>query len=1190
MMTAREGDRLCVAIEYSTDLFTAASIDLMAAYFQNVLTAIVAHPDWRVADLPTMSQAERHQLLADWAETPAASAFGGDVAIHHRFERQAERSPDAIALRWGEESITYRDVNRAANSLAHRLSVLGVKPDVVVGLYVESWPLKVIGVLGVLKAGGAYLPLDPDHPTERNAAVLNDSGANVLLTEERLRARIPAVLSKQMAVHTFDESPPADDPGNPTTYLNPENLAYVIFTSGSTGRPKGVMVSHRSLGAAGAAWAQAYSLCSPPLRHLQAAGFSFDVFTGDWVRALSTGGTLVGCPRTVLLDPAELFALIRRERVECLELVPAVADALATHAEQCAEKLDGIRLFAVGSDTVRSGLCRRLSRLLGPDGLVINSYGLTETTIDSTYFVASHNDIDGDRSVPIGRAFPGTRTYVLDRRCEPVPPTVAGELYIGGCGLARGYVGRPRETAERFVPDPHGSPGSRMYATGDLAAWRKTGLLELLGRQDLQVKVRGFRVEIAEIEAALVQHANVSEAVVKVIDHSAGDKRLAAYFVPASVEQPTATELRRWLRKRLPEPMIPSWFVVLGELPLSPNGKVDRSALPQPGEMAGSDSETDYAPPRTAAEATLAGITADLLGRERVGIHENFFEIGVDSIIGIQIVSRARQAGLTLDPSHLFHHPNIAELASAALSCSIDPVPRGVSGTSIAPFSLAPDGIDVEAMERTFAGKGGIEDIYPLTPGQEGMLFHALSDPEAGHYVEQFVCRLKGDLNLDTLEKAWHRLIARHSALRTSIHWSDFDQSFQLVHGEAGNPIDYHDWRGLTSSEHDKRLTDHLNSDRRLGFELSRPPLSRLTVFRLDADSHRLVWSIHHVVVDGWCLSILLHEMFEIYESLEKGREPALHPNRPYRDFVAWHNGQSDAHAQEYWSQLLKDFTVPTPIGISEPLSARRKKSFEATVELTTKLPMAATAAFEAMARAARLTPSTLIQGAWAILLSRYSGRSDVLFGVTVSGRPSDLTGVELMVGMFINVLPLRVAVTEDSQLLEWLRRLQATMVELRRFEAIPTSRIQGWSDIPAGLPLFESILIVQNLPLVGSLQERAKGVGVKDARFIERTHYPLAVTIVPGTELLIKISFDSTRFEPDAIERTLGHLRVMLEAMAVNPDQRLCDLPLLTRGEQQQLAGQWQLSLDEVGLDDVVLDQLTETELDSLMVQLSSG
>ncbi len=513
-----------------------------------------------------------------------------------------------------------------------------------------------------------------------------------------------------------------------------------------------------------------------------------------------------------------------------------------------------------------------------------------------------------------------------------------------------------------------------------------------------------------------------------------------------------------------------------------------------------------------------------------------------------------------------------------------------MSRTSVAPFQLAPAGIDLESITRAFANEGGIEDLYPLTPVQEGMLFHTLADPEAGHYVEQFVCRLRGELDLAALEESWHRLIARHPALRSSIHWSDFDECYQVVHREIDHPFDYQDWRGLTESAQDDRLTDYLKLDRQLGFELSRPPLSRISVFRLRDDLHQLVWSIHHVVIDGWCLSVLLHEMLDIYESVSHGREPELRPSRPFRDYVAWLSRQADERARERWTQLLRGITGPTPLALGGALPARSGSVPEAYAERVTALPADLTAALEDLGRSRRLTLSTLLQGAWALLLSRYSGRTDVLFGVTVSGRPPELSGVESMVGMFINVLPLRLAVTEESKLLNWLRELQATMVELRRYEAIPVSQIQAWSDVPAGLPLFESILIVQNLPFLPSLQERGNRLGIESARYLERTHYPLTVTAIPGNELAIKISFDSRRFGADAIERTLGHLRTVLEAMASNAERRLVDLPWMTQSEQEQLTGKWERSESESGFDHVDLNQLTEMELDSLMAQLGSA
>ncbi len=1186
MMTARQGDRLCVALEYSTDLFRAVSIDRMVDYFRTLLESLVANPGCRLADLVLIPEKERHQLLKGWATTPAITH--SDVAIHHRFERQAERSPESLALVSGEESFTYDRLNRLSNVFAHRLIGLGVTPETVVGLYLDRWPSRVIALLGALKAGGAYLPLDPDHPVERVATMLKDSGAKVVVTDGDLHERLPEPPAITLDFDSLTKTVGDVVSRNPRVPVDGDNLAYVVFTSGSTGRPKGVMVSHGSLLAAASGWERAYSLKGRALRHLQAAGFAFDVFTGDWVRALSTGGTLVGCPRSVLLDPASLADLIRRQRIECVELVPAVAELLAGHVEHEGEDLAGIRLLAVGSDMMRGRLYRRLRRLVGAGGRVVNSYGLTEATIDSTYFGGPHDEFEGDGPVPIGRPLPATRIYVLDANREPVPPGVVGELYVGGPGVARGYVNNPGQTALRFMPDPHGEPGSRIYATGDRARWRANGLLEMLGRQDGQVKVRGFRVELGEVESVLARHPQVREAVATVVEDGLEAKRLVAYLVPASTPGPKVFDLRRWLKDRLPEPMIPSAYVILESLPLSPNGKVDRAALPGPDPVECETSET-YVHPRTGAEHTLAGITAELVGRTRVGIFDNFFEIGVDSIIGIQVISRARQAGLLLDPADLFRHPTVAELAATAEATLDHHDANTRSKTDVAPFELVPAGVDLELVNRTYADDGGIEDLYPLTPAQEGMLFHSLADPEAGHYVEQFVCRLRGTLDHAALKETCRRLVARHPALRSTIHWSDFDQRFQVVHRQAELPIDYQDWRELKPAEQEKRLDLYTESDRKRGFLSSCPPLSRLALLQLGDNVHELVWSIHHVLVDGWCFSILLHEMLDIYEAICRGGEPVFKPSRPFREYVAWLNRQSDDRAEHYWREALKGKNAATTLGLEPCTSPGRAASRYAIGEREIVLPQDLTTAIKNLGQTRRLTLNTLIQGAWSLLLSRYSGQGDVLFGVTVAGRPPELPGVESIVGMFINVLPLRVTVDEETNLLAWLRDLQATMVELRRFEAVPLSRIQAWSQVPLGMPLFESIVIVQNLPFIDSLQERGKQLGIEAARYRERTHYPLSVTVVPGTELAIKIAFDAHRFEPAGIEQILGHLRTVLAAMVVDPERRLADLPLLTEREQQQLEGGANPCPSESYPRDVDLDRLSEEDLDALISRLGT-
>jgi amino acid adenylation domain-containing protein len=1184
MMTALDGNRLCVGLEYSTDLFRPATIDRMAEGFQSLLEAIVARPDAGISDLTIVSPRE-HQHLVELATAPQLPHH--DSAIHHRFERQVKLTPDATALVWSNGTLSYRALDNQANHFARRLREFGVRTETVVGLYLEEWHVRIVALLGVLKAGGAYLPLDTELPAERIAAMLEDSGADMIITTDQLRGRIPPAAAR-IVTFTPDDPPLAAEPcAAPGATVDASNLAYVIFTSGSTGRPKGVAVEHGSLLASATAWEHCYRLNRPGLRHLQAAGFAFDVFTGDWVRALTTGGTLVECPRQVLLDPPALAKLIHREQIGCLELVPALAEALAAHLESQGADLAGVEILSVGSDTVRERLYGRLCRLVGAGGTVVNSYGLTEATIDSTFWTGSIEDLpSGDGSLPIGRPFPGARVYVLDERYALAPIGVTGELFIGGAGVARGYVSKSRQTAERFVPDPFGAPGSRLYATGDRARWRDTGALELLGRQDGQVKVRGYRVELAEVEGALARHPQIAEAAVVALGEPGKDRRLAAYLVPSTSDLPTVAELRRWLKDRMPDPMVPSSFTLVDAMPLSPNGKIDRSALPVPGENDDNASAAEYVAPRTGAEDTLAGIVRELLSRSRVSVTDDFFEIGVDSIIGIQIVSRARQAGLALGPMDLFRHPNIAELAALASSMPAHERPSEPP-PGPAPFALAPEGVDVETLKLKFQATGGIDDLHPLTPMQEGMLFHALADPDAGHYVEQFTCRIRGSLDAPNLQRAWDLLAARHGALRSTIHWVEFDRPCQIVHRKTEQPIQFHDWRGLDERTREDRLAAYLAADHRRGFHPSQPPLSRLSVLTLENDVHQFVWSIHHAVIDGWCLSVLLHELLDIEEALRDGREPVHQPTRPFRDYVAWLRGREFPDGEAYWRGQLAGVRTAMPLGIEGTPSTHGDARRDRTGERQIIIGSSVTAALGAFARAERVTLNTLLQGAWAILLSRYSGRDDVLFGVTVSGRPSELDGVESMVGMFINSLPLRISVNEQAMLIPWLRDVQSTLVAMRRFEAIPLSRIQAWTDVPAGMPLFESIVIVQNLPFVNSLKDRAARLGIESACYLERTHYPLAVTVIPGDELLIKIGFDSDRFDDEVIERMLGHLSTLLDAMSSQSRGRLVELPMLSQTEQEALIGRAELPLGDSGLDETQLERFSESDLDALIERL---
>ncbi|WP_165227155.1 non-ribosomal peptide synthetase/type I polyketide synthase [Aquisphaera insulae] len=1186
LTTAMHGDRLALSLEYATDLFEADTAGRMGEGLLSLLKDIASDPSRRIADLDVVGEVQRARLVAAPAEAelPAPS----HATIHERFEAQAALTPDAPALIAAEETLTYRELDRRADLVARRLIARGIGPEDVVGLLVASWPARIVGLVGVLKAGGAYLPLDPDLPAERRSAMIEDARASIVLTD------LPPERIDGAAGRGWLELDGADEPETDRPVREPSggNLAYVLFTSGSTGRAKGVMVSHASLLAAGDAWASAYRLRQEPLRHLQAAAFSFDVFTGDWVRALTTGGTLVACPRDVLLDPRALADLIRRERINCLELVPAVAEALARQLQEEGQGLDSVRLLAVGSDMLRGRLYRTLVELVGPGGRVVNSYGLTEATIDSTYFEGSRFEDEEDGRVPIGRPFARTRAYVLDARMDPVPVGVVGELYLGGPGVARGYVGAPGLTAWRFVPDPFGEvPGARLYRTGDVVRWRPDGNLDFLARADRQLKINGVRIEPAEVEEMILAHPAVRQAVVEARDASRGRRRLVGYVTldgPLD-DRPAPGDLRGWLRRRLPEAMVPAAVVILGEFPLSANGKIDRRALPDPTPEA-ADAE-GYVPPRTEAEATLARIAAGLLETDRVGVGDNVFELGIDSILGIQLIARARGEGLSLSPADLFRYPTIAELAAAP---GILPDP---SGTEVErfdptePFALVPD----RPLRERLAAGGRAEDAFPLTPVQEGILFQAMASPGAGLYAEQLVCRLDGTLDEATFREAWRCVVAHHPALRSSIAAAPDGRHYLVVH-EA--PIDVpfatEDLRGVREADVESRIAAFLEADQSRGFDAESPPLMRLTLFRIEDAAYRLVWTIHHVVADGWSLGILLRDAIAAYGSLGRGELPALEANRPFRDYIAWQDGRHPEGAEPFWRETLRGVRGPTPLGLDGGRGGSRHGLVAGPMEeIRHLLPPSVARGLNAVARAGQVTLNTVIQGAWALVLSRYGCRNDVVFGVTVAGRPAELPGVESMVGVFINTLPLRVPVDEDAWLLPWLQGIQRRAAALRPFEALPLSTIHGWSEVSPELPLFESLLIVQNLPLSGLLDREAGRLGIRSAHYRERTHYPITITVVPGTELDVKVGFDAGRFEREAVACLLNQFARLLESIAADPERRLgaCTLAADHFGEPE--SARWDLGGYDrdggAGFDalDIDIDGLSEQELDALISEL---
>ena len=655
-ITVIPGYELKIAIAYECASFDVSTIDRMLGHLQTLLEAMVSNPRLHLKELPLLTAAEKNQLLI-WNSQKIDYP---NQCIHQLFEKVVEQTPDAIAVEFASHSLTYRQLNQQANKIAHYLQKLGVIPDQLIGICVERSVEMVSGILGILKAGGAYVPLDPVQPPQRLEFMLEDAGCSILLTQQQLMT-IPTYTGKVVYLDCAELI--AQEESNPLSNVQPENLAYLIYTSGSTGRAKGVTIEHRSLVNAYYAWEKVYQLRSQIHCHLQMASFSFDVFSGDLIRALCSGGKLVLCPRELLLEPQKLYELMRQQKVDCAEFVPVVLRNLVQYLERSQQKLDFMQLAICGSDSWYGAEYSKFRNVLGETRL-INSFGVTEATIDSSYFESSTQKLPPEQLVPIGRPFPNSQLYILNADLQLLPIGVIGELYIGGIGLARGYHNRPELTAEKFILNIFTQePGERLYKTGDLARYLPDGNIEFVGRIDNQVKIRGFRVELGEIEALLSQHPAVKETVVVVRDNP-NDKRLVAYIIPNGIFQ--TSQIRNYLKDKLPNYMIPA-VVLLDTMPLTPNGKIDRRALPAPTANNQELAET-LVPPRTAVEEILAGIWAKTL-RIELGIHDNFFELGGHSLLATQVVSRIREAlQIELPLRCLFESPSVAELSQTIIA------------------------------------------------------------------------------------------------------------------------------------------------------------------------------------------------------------------------------------------------------------------------------------------------------------------------------------------------------------------------------------------------------------------------------------------------------------------------------------------------------------------------------------------
>jgi len=1156
LIMAEGADGLNAALEYNTDLFDAATITRMLGHFQTLLEGIAADPDRRISELPLLTEAERQQLLTEWNDT--ATDYPQDLCIHQLFEAQAERTPDAVAVvvppmdGRPRQSLTYRELNQRANQLAHYLRKRGVEPETVVGICVDRSLEMIVGVLGVIKAGGAYLPLDPLYPQERLAYMLEDSDTSIILTQSHLLDRLGATRNTNhesrntkhatreiICLDTEWEAIAQEPDENPVINTTPENLVYMIYTSGSTGQSKGVMIQHRSLVNAYLAWEDAYQLRSVR-SHLQMANFSFDVFSGDLVRALCSGGKLVLCPREWLLDPQRLYELMRQEEVDCAEFVPAVLRHLVQYLDDTGERLDFMRLLICGSDSWYVGEYRKFLRFCGPETRLINSFGLTEATIDSSYFESTALDLSTDQVVPIGRPFANTRLYILDEHLQPVPVGVPGELYVGGPGVARGYHNRPELTKKKFIPDPFSDgPEARLYKTGDLARYLPDGNIEFLGRLDYQVKIRGFRIEPGEIEAVLSGHPAVRDAAVVALEIAPGDKRLAAYVVPAQEPPPTAGELRLFLQERLPDYMVPSAFVLMDALPLTPNGKVDRQALPAP-DWSLRQLEGEYVAPRTPVEEVLANIWAQVLGVKQVGVHDNFFELGGHSLLATQLVSRVREAfEIDLPLRNVFESPTVAMLAE-----HIEILQRTEAGVQAPP--IRPVSRDRE---------------LPLSFAQQRLWFLDQLEPNSPMYNIPDVVRLIGPLDVEVLKRCLNEIVRRHEVLRTTFAVVD-GRPVQVIAPELTIPLPVVDLRSLPKAEREEEALRLATREAQRPFDLARGPLLRATLLRLDDEEHIALLTVHHIVSDGWSTSVFMGEMAALYEAFSTGKPSPL-PELPiqYADFACWQREWLQGEVLEaqlsYWKQQLAG--LPPLLELPTDRPRPPVQTFRGDYQSFT-LPEDLCRAIKDLCQQEGVTLFMTLLAAFQTLLYRYSGQDDISVGIPIANRTR--AEIEGLIGFFVNTLVMRTDLSGDPTFRELLQRVREVALGAYAHQDLPFEMIvdalQPERDMSHS-PLFQVAFALQSSPRrTRSLP--TSGLIIEPVEAHSGTaKYDLTLFInEEGEQLIGSLEYNTDLFDASTIQRMLSHFQTLLESIVADPDQRISALPLLTATEWRQQMVEW--------------------------------
>ncbi|MBR8841048.1 MAG: amino acid adenylation domain-containing protein, partial [Stigonema ocellatum SAG 48.90 = DSM 106950] len=984
-LVAVPGDELLVKISYDTVRFEEDTIKRMLGHLQTIFSAIVENPQQTVGEIPLLSAAERHQLLVEWNDTE--SEYLTDKCIHELFSQQVELTPDAIALVFEDEQLTYSQLNTRANTIAHHLQSQGVKPDVLVGLCVKRSPLMVVGLLGILKAGGTYLPLDPAYPIERLRFMIKDAQVALVLTQQNLLDLLSEQTVPIVCLDNEDFFFREQSPLNPISQVTPDHLAYVMYTSGSTGTPKGVPISHHSL-ATHCQHIQKYYGIDSTDRVLQFTSLNFDPSLEQIFTTLIAGATLF-VRDTKVWTAAQFTEKLLANRLSVINLPPAYWQQLIQHWVNQREQMlnHQLKLVIVGGEEMPPQALRLWNQSPVNGVRLLNVYGPTEATIIATCFEISGPFLQLPlvHNIPIGRPLANRKVYILDTDGNPVPIGVPGELHLGGFGLSRGYLHQKELSQEKFLTDPFSNkPGSRLYKTGDLARYLSDGNIEYLGRIDNQVKIRGFRIELGEIEAVLNTHPQIQQAVVIATEEVSGNKRLVGYAVLRD-ETLSTNQLREFLQQKLPEYMVPAAFVTLDTLPLTPNGKIDFKALPAPDGVSRS---TEYVEPRTAIEEVLTNIWQQLLLKEKVSIHDNFFEIGGDSILSIQVVSRAKDSGVQITPKQIFLYQTIAELAR-------------VANTTVS----------------AQCKQGLVTGVAPLTPIQHW--FKAQNREDAHHYNQSVLLQIPNNLQSEFIEIAWKKLIEHHDALRLRFTSDEHKQ----INGGKDDKVPF----AVVDLSSTPRLSqpeaiEKIATSYQASLNLSTGPIMQVVMFNLGSESDaRLLIIIHHLAVDGVSWRILLSDLEIIYQQLIAQKPIEL--GAKTTAFIDWAEklnkyAQSETLKLEldYWLNQPWSLTTPIPLDYAQiqqenTVGSAATVSVKLSPEETQTLLLSVNEAYNTQINDILLTALVKVLAEWTL-------NSTVLIDLEGHGREELFLDVDLSrtVGWFTSVFPVLLQLPKINQ------------------------------------------------------------------------------------------------------------------------------------------------------------------------------